>query len=307
MSRLGAWDLLALLQTAKGRGQSLAPALVAQIGIEACHALVRLHRRGMTHGALTPASLLLSSGGEVKLARASELGPAAWYMAPEQARAELVEASADLYALGMILFEAQAGHRARHDDPREAFRQAHRGERLVLQGPLGDTIRRATEPERIRRFRDADEMRQALEIDLVLLPRLGSDLAGEFSALLRGWGVLRSDQQLPGVSHEPTTFTNLSKMPRPGSRGTLAAAVVGSMAGLAVIGALLLSGFAPARRADAFPSAIRCSVHGAEPRCDACPGGDGLYRGSTLNETTIGITLPEEDRFRCVRGVITPE
>ena len=76
---------------------------------------------------------------------------------------------------------------------------------------------------------------------------------------------------------------------------------------------LLLAGLAPSRRADAaHPSStgsggrIQCSVTGVEPSCTACPNGDGVYQGRTLNDATDGITLPDDELYRCAGGVITP-
>jgi serine/threonine protein kinase len=306
VSGLSGWDLQALLHAAASRGETLTSALVAHIGIEACRGLARLHRRGMVHGDVSPATLVLSWGGEVKLGE-NGAGPLAWYLAPEQARHEPLDARTDLYSLGLVLYEALMGRRARRGDNVASIGQAFRGERVRLDGPLAAAILRATQPDRQDRFFDADAMRGALEHELAQLPRSGRDLASELSLLLRDWGLLGSDQQLPGVAAEPTTFTSLAGEERPW-RATIAAALLGSAVGLALVVALLVAGLAPTK-ADARrrPATIGCAVRGVQAECATCPNGDGLYRGSSLNDATEGITLPDDETYRCTGGVITPE
>jgi hypothetical protein len=299
------WDIQALLRAAQERGETLAPEVVAHLGIEACRGLARLHRRGLVHGDVTPGTLVLSTGGEIKLAERAQ-GWNAAYLAPEQARRDVLDPRTDLYSLGLVLFEAYMGRRARRPDDQEAFDQAARGERVRVEGPLAGTILRATDPTREGRFRKADEMRAALEVDLHMMGRAGADLATELSSVLCRWGVLAPGQKLPGVAAEPTAFLSID-----GERSfptTMAAALLGSAAGLALVVLLLLAGLSPARRADAHPTGgrIQCSVAGVEPSCTACPNGDGVYQGRTLNDATDGITLPDDELYRCAGGVITP-
>ncbi|MCB9761185.1 MAG: protein kinase [Alphaproteobacteria bacterium] len=95
--------------------------------------LARLHERGIVHRDLKPANLLVRADGQpvlldFGLVRGPELGETLTahqavvgtprYLAPEQARGEEVTGRADIYALGVMLYEALAGrppHRV--DDP----------------------------------------------------------------------------------------------------------------------------------------------------------------------------------------------
>ncbi len=129
----------------KDLGASLARASLAQpmpsivaafIAAECCQALDYAHRRtregggelGVVHRDVTPRNVLLSWSGEVKLTDfgiaalagddTSKVAGTPAYMAPEQARGEVVDARADVYAVGLVLREALTGERARSGSAR---------------------------------------------------------------------------------------------------------------------------------------------------------------------------------------------
>ena len=140
MERVEGKDLGSSLERATGRG--LPPLLAAFIASECCQALHYAHHRkspegtalGIVHRDVTPRNVLLSWSGEVKLtdfgiaalagdANTKILGTPA-YMAPEQARAEPIDARADVYAVGLVLREMLTGERARPGDDRGALIEA---------------------------------------------------------------------------------------------------------------------------------------------------------------------------------------
>jgi serine/threonine protein kinase len=105
--------------------------LVLHIGGEVAEALEHAHRAtdgdgkplGLIHRDVSPANVMLSSAGEVKLTdfgiakRADNAsivqsikGKFA-YMSPEQARAETLDPTSDLYSLGIVLWELLLGRR----------------------------------------------------------------------------------------------------------------------------------------------------------------------------------------------------
>jgi len=91
---------------------------VARIGIETCRALRHAHDRGVIHRDIKPGNLLLAADGCVKLSdfgiarlfgysrltNAGNVLGTAEYMAPEQAAGQPVDARADLYSLGALMY-----------------------------------------------------------------------------------------------------------------------------------------------------------------------------------------------------------
>ena len=132
MELLDGRDLRQLLDDEK----QLDPVRAAAIGVQACRALQESHAKGVIHRDLKPANLFVSQRwdgtdhvklldfGVAKLVRSSDVtvgstdgGPIGTvsYMAPEQARgASCVDHRIDIYALGVILYEALLG---RHPCP----------------------------------------------------------------------------------------------------------------------------------------------------------------------------------------------
>src|SRR5512139_2277258 len=132
MEYVAGTDLSTLLRRAARHELPLAPALSVFIASEVAQALDYAHRRrdqdlqpmSLVHRDVSPQNILLGFEGAVKLTdfgiakarhkveentQAGVLKGKYAYMAPEQARGEPVDARADLYALGIVLYECLSG------------------------------------------------------------------------------------------------------------------------------------------------------------------------------------------------------
>lgn len=123
-------DLRALLRSLRDRGCALDPPLAVFIASQLASALEFAHtpernRHGVVHRDISPSNVLVSRAGEVYLTdfgiaralgnkRRTDSGVVRGkvpYLAPEYALEARFDARSDLFALGVILFEALAGQR----------------------------------------------------------------------------------------------------------------------------------------------------------------------------------------------------
>jgi serine/threonine protein kinase/class 3 adenylate cyclase len=147
-----------------------------------CAGLREAHAQGIVHRDLKPENIMLDRAGNVKImdfgiARSIEssasltgsiVGTPA-YMAPEQAQGKPVDHRADIYSLGLILYELFTGSAAfRGDTPvAVAFKQVHetppspREIEPTLPGYLEKAIVKCLEKNPAKRFQSVDELEAA--------------------------------------------------------------------------------------------------------------------------------------------------
>jgi len=165
------------------RGALETDAAVA-VATQAARALGAAHARGIVHRDVKPANLMLTANGTVKLldfglarlpdvtVTPSGLTPGTIaYMSPERVHGEPADARADLWAMGVVLYEMLTGRRPfdgeseaavlhailRHD-PRPPSRL-----RAGVPPAVDDVVARLLRRDREERYRDAAELLADLE------------------------------------------------------------------------------------------------------------------------------------------------
>jgi eukaryotic-like serine/threonine-protein kinase len=228
----------------------LPPAEAATLGVQVCTALAAAHAAGLVHRDVKPQNLLLSSAGVLKLGdfgiavghegtrltlEGTVLGTAG-YLAPEQARGERVTASADIYAVGAVLYELLTG-----EPPRGAATLADLGAEGGFDPP--DVAARAPEapPDLVAM------VTECLAVTPEGRPRSAAALAQRLAA------IAADAQTLPLPTDRAARATEIlaspgSAQPRWLARrlATLAALVAAAVLGLVLAIALSRGGSTPA-------------------------------------------------------------
>jgi serine/threonine-protein kinase len=199
-------DLGRVVERARERGVRLGLPRAVHLGVEVARGLSYAHRvaeggrpLGIVHRDVSPHNVLVSFEGEVKLTdfgiaramhRAGLTEPGtikgkAAYMAPEQARGEAVDAGADVFSLGVVLWELCAGRRLFARDGDVATLEAVLSSAPVsppsawneeVPPALDRAILGALERDRARRTSSAQELGTALAAVLLGITRDPEDV-----------------------------------------------------------------------------------------------------------------------------------
>jgi serine/threonine protein kinase len=181
-------DLARLLAAAREKGRPIAVGVALGLVAQALSGLAYAHERvdfsghpcGVLHCDLSPSNLLVSYAGEVKIAdfgvaqvlrrsRTTDGGRVVGkyrYMAPEMLRGESVDVRADLYSLGLVLFETLSlerlfeGSRSRTGEQSSPAAPADRlrGLRSDIPAALEECIARVLSPDPAERYPSARSM-----------------------------------------------------------------------------------------------------------------------------------------------------
>jgi eukaryotic-like serine/threonine-protein kinase len=157
------------------KGDRLLPVEVAQLGLQLCSAIQYLHRHRILHLDLKPSNIVAEAGRakiiDLSLARRpgrARSGIGTWcYMAPEQVRGGELGPEADVWGIGVVLWEAAAGMPAFGGDEDEAVLPSSSEEDLAEE--LHPQLRRTADPVRSHRRLPATLGRA---IDAALAPEL---------------------------------------------------------------------------------------------------------------------------------------
>ena len=170
------------LKTLLRRVGALAEVRAREIGVQVCEALTFAHGVGIVHRDVKPQNILLDRDGQVKvtdfgIARAlassdiTETGTvlgSVQYLSPEQARGLAVGSSADLYSLGVVMYEGVTGHLPFDGDSpiTIALKHVHefppiprRDDGVPLSREIERIILKALAKNPQDRYRSADQMR----------------------------------------------------------------------------------------------------------------------------------------------------
>jgi serine/threonine-protein kinase len=160
------------------------PQRTAFICAQACDALAHAHAAGVVHRDIKPANIIVGDDDRVKvtdfgIARAvadvtltatgSVLGTA-HYISPEQASGDKIGPQADIYSLGIVLYEMLTGSLPFTGDSPIAVAMRHVSDEVPapselnsdVPSELDDVVRRATRKDPALRFASAGDMGLAL-------------------------------------------------------------------------------------------------------------------------------------------------
>jgi eukaryotic-like serine/threonine-protein kinase len=216
-------------------GEPLTLSQKVGIIIDICDALAFAHEAGIIHRDMKPANVMLTMSGSVRildfglarlvtseLTRSNIVVGTMNYMAPEQVRAEAVDHRADVFSVGVLLYELLSGHKAFEADSFAATMYKVLQERPAPLESLGAhalpaellaIVDRAIEKDPEQRYQSMGDMLLDLELVRAALPPAAPIRMGDATdAAPRAPSARPSGRPLP----EPETTLDAPRVPMPG-------------------------------------------------------------------------------------------
>ena len=282
--------------------QSLTIARAVQLISQVAAGLAYAHRLGVIHRDVKPANVLLSRAGDVLLtdfgiakiyeetlqltSEGTMVGTPA-YMAPEQVQGQPVDARTDIYALGVVLYQALTGECPFMADTPLALALMHIHNPLRPPRQLNPNIPESLERIMLRalakspadRFQTADEMAEALHNALADLSRPTAVVAAPAAPT-------------PPIQPPPTPAPAAPTARDGRPRGWLAAGAVAAAVGLLALFLVFPPGPSDSSHSGAPGAPPGASVTGATPAPTAVLAAGGGVTGATASSTVQPTAAP---------------
>jgi serine/threonine-protein kinase len=281
------------------------------IAIQLADGLQAIHEAGIVHRDFKSANVMVDRRGDPRvmdfgiakvwnaepgLTTDGQIAGTPAYMSPEQGAGEALDPRADLYSMGVVLFELFTGTRPFAADNAAAMMYKHAYEAPPLDDPIGMAIPAPVKPiigkalakQRDDRFSSAEELKRALLDVRASLPALGPDTTESIAIKVR---QLCGTQDETVRARTPSPVTSASAPPRPARSNRWLVALVASAA--IVSGMLVAANWVASRAPERELTGSRLArAPGDAPKVPATTTAGDAVTSSTANGARQSSPVP---------------